>query len=89
MFSWCMNGEHDKCPGHMTTRYALKCDCPCHSDRAIPKNPCKRCNGTGRHGPVAIEAGMCFRCGGSGKEPNNSSESRPFRAMKGRRDENE
>lgn len=69
-FSQCTHGEHDKCPGQMVCGgYFVVCNCPCHSGRPVPKNPCKRCGGTGYHGPVAVEGGICFRCGGSGEEP--------------------
>ena len=71
MFAQCMRGDHHECPGRMNGRYAAVCDCPCHTGRKPPENPCKRCHGTGYYGPWSVEGGVCFRCGGSGEEPTD------------------
>jgi hypothetical protein len=67
--------NHEKCAKVMGGRYACICECPCHHGGALPANPCKRCNGTGKYGPWSVEAGRCFRCEGKGVEPSPKAES--------------
>ena len=69
MFAQCIDGNHDKCQRYLNGRYHVECDCPCHKGHVIPDNPCKRCHGTGRHGPISVNNGICFRCNGTGVEP--------------------
>lgn len=72
MFAQCMHEEHEKCPKIIrTSRYPAHCNCPCHSGKLIPKDPCKRCSGTGKYGPPNVLEGICIRCAGDGKEPEN------------------
>lgn len=69
MFAQCSNNQHEKCRKVLVSRYYIVCDCPCHRGRPIPANPCSRCHGTGRHGPLSVQSGICFQCGGSGEQP--------------------